>query len=229
MNSLNSTAQDAAILLRELGVYEVTKGVWAFSDSGIANHCYIHHSRQPVALAAYAAVNTTFAAGRFPGYTLIDLVDKVPCMDGAEYAALATICGAPPPAYPSARQRGAIFGTTAWEVVADYGLEPCFVEVKPFGTDGSHYSMRPRGYDCASGEPIPADLKAMRKAYRGMTSLQQVMTLTLMHLYSQGPDRFYLTGGCPTKILAADALAILRENGIALAKWGRLVTHYAGW
>ncbi|MCF5381997.1 hypothetical protein GIW05_00475 [Pseudomonas syringae] len=228
MNSLNSTALDAANLLRELGVYEVTKGVWAFSDSDTANHSYIHHSRLPVALAAYAAVNPTFGAGRFPGYTLIDLVDKVPCMDGAEYAALAIICGAPPPVYPSSTQRADIFGTAAWEVVADYGLEQCFMEVTPFGSPGSHYAMRPRGYDCAS-EPIPADLKAMRKAYRGMTPLQQVMTLTLMHLYSQGPDRYYLTGGCPTKMPAAAALTILREDGIALAKWGRLVTHYAGW
>nr|WP_192963434.1 hypothetical protein [Pseudomonas fluorescens]CEK42268.1 hypothetical protein PQBR57_0315 [Pseudomonas fluorescens SBW25] len=229
MQSLFNTAKDAALLLRELGVYEVSSGVWAFSDTDIASYSYVSHSRLPVALAAYAAVNPIFAAGRFPGYTLIDLVDKVPNMDGAEYAALAAICGAPPPIYPSTRQRAAIFGTTAWEVVADYGLEPCFVEVKPFGSEGSHYSMRPRGYECASGEPIPADLKAMRKAYRGMTPLQQVMTLTLMHLYSQGPDRYYLTGGCPTKILAADAFTILRDDGVALTKWGRLVTHYAGW
>lgn len=229
MNSLNSTAKDAVILLRELGVYEATKGIWAFFDMDTASHSYIHHSRLPVALAAYAAIDPTFAKGRFPGYTLVDLVDKIPCMDGAEYTALAMICGAPAPVYPSAEQRGRIFGTTAWEVVADYGLEPCFMEVKPYGTEGSHYTMRPRGYVHASGEPIPDDLKAMRKAYRSMTPLQQVMTLTLMHLYCQGPDRYYLTGGCPTKIPAADALAILREDGVALSKWGRLVSHYAGW
>lgn len=229
MNSLNDTATGAAALLRELGVYEVTKGVWAFSDMEAASHSYIHHSRKPVALAAYAAVDPTFARGRFPGYTLIELVDKMPSLDGYEYTALAHICGAPAPAYPSVQKRGAVFGTTAWEVVAEYGLEPVFMQVSPYGSDGSHYTMRPRGYEHASGEPIPGDLKAMRKAYRGMTPLQQVMTLTLMHLYCQGPDAYYLTGGCPTKIHAADALAILGKDGIALSKWGRLVSHYAGW
>ena len=69
----------------------------------------------------------------------------------------------------------------------------------------------------------------MRSAYKGMTPLQQVMTLTLLHLYSQGPDKFYLTRGCPTKIPAADAVAILSEDGVALSKWGRLLSHYAGW
>nr|WP_181718383.1 hypothetical protein [Pseudomonas monteilii] len=49
-----------------------------------------------------------------------------------------------------------------------------------------------------------------------------------MHLYNQGKDNVYLTGGCPTKILAAEALTILRDNS-ALADWGHLVSHYAGW
>lgn len=229
MNSLNDYSYGATALLRELGVYEVTNGVWAFSDVATASSGYIHHSRVPVAMAAYAAVDPTFARGRFPGYTLIDLVDKMPSLDGYEYTALAQVCGAPEPAYPSVQKRVAIFGASAWEVVTDYGLDPCFMKVEPYGSEGSHYTMRPRGYVHASGEPIPADLKAMRKAYRSMTPLQQVMTLTLMHLYCQGPDRYYLTGGCPTKIPAADALATLREDGIALSKWGRLVSHYAGW
>lgn len=229
MNSLSETATSAASLLRELGVYEVTNGVWAFTDFDTPREGYIHHAHKPVAMAAYTAVDPVFAGSRFPGYTLIDLIDKVPSMDGAEYTALAKVCGAPAPAYPCSKERAATFGDLAWEVVADYGLEPCFMEVDPFGTEGRHYAMRPRGYEPATGEPIADDLRAMRKAYRGMTPLQQIMTLTLMHLYCQGPDRFYLTGGCPTKISAADALVILREDGIALSKWGRLISHYAGW
>ncbi|NVL49898.1 hypothetical protein F2S72_09110 [Pseudomonas syringae pv. actinidiae] len=229
MESFKSIASDAAIILRDLGVYEVANGIWAFTDVGIASHGHVHHSRLPVALAAYAAVDPTFAAGRFPGYTLADLVDKVPLMDGAEYAALARICRSLPPAYPSADTRGAIFGTAAWEVVAEFGLEGCFIEVAPYGTQGSHYTMRPRGYDYNAWEKLPDQLKAMRKSYRAMSPLQQVMVLTLMHLYSQGPDKHFLTGGCPTKIPASTALSILRQNGDALAKWGKLVTHYAGW
>ena len=229
MSSLYDIATGSATQLRELGVYEVTKGVWAFTDVGKASQGYLHHSHKPVALVAYAVVDPIFARGRFPGYALTDLVDKIPCLDGDEYAALSKVCGAPPPAYPSAKKRAEIFGNLAWEIVADYGLEPCFMEVDPFGDEGRHYAMRPRGYEPAGGTPIEADLKAMRSAYKGMTPLQQVMTLTLLHLYSQGPDKFYLTRGCPTKIPAADAVAILSEDGVALSKWGRLLSHYAGW
>jgi hypothetical protein len=62
-----------------------------------------------------------------------------------------------------------------------------------------------------------------------MSPLKQIMVLTIMHLYCQGKDKTFLIGGCPTKILAAEALAILRSNGSALPTWGRLVSHYAGW
>lgn len=67
----------------------------------------------------------------------------------------------------------------------------------------------------------------MRKCYRGMTPLQKVMTLTILHLYRQGKDKIFLKG-CQTKIPAAEALTILRANA-ALPIWGHLVSHYAGW
>jgi len=94
MIATSSYLADAAEILTALGVHQVSPGVWAFTDIQTASGTYIHHSQQPVALAAYAAVNTTFAAGRFPGYALVNLVDKVPSMDYAEYAALAMVCGA---------------------------------------------------------------------------------------------------------------------------------------
>lgn len=55
-------------LLSEIGVHQPSAGVWAFTNAHTASHSYIHHSREPVALAAYAAVNATFAAGRFPDW-----------------------------------------------------------------------------------------------------------------------------------------------------------------
>ncbi|MHA6181622.1 hypothetical protein [Pseudomonas mohnii] len=61
-----------------------------------------------------------------------------------------------------------------------------------------------------------------------MSPLQQIMVLTIMHLYNQGEDKIFLTGGCPTKIPAAEAMDILRSNGLALSAWGYMVTHYAG-
>lgn len=218
-------------LLSEIGVHQLSEGVWAFTDVHTASQAYIHHSREPVALAAYAAVNSTFAAGRFPDWALVDMVDKVPCMDGAEHTALAMVCGASIPTFPSASARGNIFGQAVWDIVEAYSLEACFEHVaRAYGSPGRRYNLRPRGFDWAGGEePIPEELKAMRKSYRAMSPLQQIMVLTIMHLYCPGKDKTYLTGGCPTKIPAAEAMNILRSNGPALSAWGHLVTHYAGW
>jgi hypothetical protein len=224
-------ADQAKDLLSEIGVHQLSEGVWAFTDIHTASQAYIHHSLQPAALAAYAAVNTTFAAGRFPNWALVDMVDKVPCMDGSELTAMAMVCGAPIPTFSSASERGNIFGQAVWGIVEAYSLEGCFEYVeRAYGCEGSHYNLRPRGFDWAGGEePVPEYLKAMRKSYRAMSPLQQIMVLTIMHLYNQGKDKTYLTGGCPTKIPAAEAMDILRRNGSALSAWGHMVTHYAGW
>lgn len=227
----NNYVAQAKGLLSEIGVHQLSEGVWAFTDVHTASQAYIHHSAKPAALAAYAAVNPTFAAGRFPGWALVDMVDKVPCMDGAEHTALAMACGASIPTFSSASERGNIFGQAVWGIVEAYALEGCFERVeRAYGSQGSHYNLRPRGFDWANGEGhAPEALKAMRKSYRGMSPLQQIMVLTVMHLYNQGKDKFFLTGGCPTKIPAAEAMSILRSNGPALSAWGHLVTHYAGW
>lgn len=220
---------DAVSLLNELGVYRTSADTWAFTDIQTASSCYIHHSQTPVAVAAYASVDPIFAAGRIPNYTLVDLVDKTPCMDGVEYTALAMICGAEPPILPSADLRGEIFGNTAWRIVDEYQLESCFIQVTPYGSQGRHFAMRPQGYDYKQSLPIPSLLKAMRKSYRSMEPVQQIMVLTLLHLYCPGPDKFFLTGGCPTRILAARALEVLRRDDQALKTWAQLVCHYAGW
>ncbi|MGB6215609.1 hypothetical protein [Pseudomonas mandelii] len=227
----NNYVDQAKCLLSEIGVHLPSAGVWAFTNVHTATQAYIHHSREPVALSAYAAVNATFAAGRFPGWALVDMVDKVPCMDGAELTALSMVCGASIPTLPSASARGNIFGQAVWDIVDAYSLEGCFEYVeRAYGSDGSHYNLRPRGLDWAGGEePIPEALKAMRKSYRAMSPLHQIMVLTIMHLYCQGKDKTYLTGGCPTKIPAAQAMNILRSDGPALSAWGHMVTHYAGW
>ncbi|WP_447802048.1 hypothetical protein [Pseudomonas serbica] len=227
----NTYVAEAQRLLWSIGVHQLSEGAWAFTDVHTASQAYIHHSLQPVALAAYAAVNATFAAGRFPGWALVDMVDKVPCMDGAELTTLSMVCGASIPTFSFASERGNIFGQAVWGIVKAYSLEGCFEHVEPaYGSEGSHYNLRPRGFDWAGGEePVPEYLKAMRKSYRAMSPLQQIMVLTIMHLYNQGKDKTYLTGGCPTKIPAAEAMDILRRNGPALSAWGRMVTHYAGW
>lgn len=220
----------AIALLAEIGVHQLAHSVWAFTDVDTASHAYIHHSRKPVALAAYAVVNPTFAAGRFAGYTLADMVDKAPSMDYAEYAALAMVCGASTPSFSSSKHRAEIFGNAVWAIIEGYSLGACFERVRTYGTEGTHYQLRPRGYNWdGDREAQPEALKAMRKSYRAMTPLQQVMVLTIMHLYCQGKDKYHLTGGCPTKIPAADAIGLLKGNDQALAAWGHLVSHYAGW
>lgn len=216
--------------LAEIGVQILPTGQFAFTDVETASHSYVHHSTVPAALVAYSAVNTTFAAGRFPGLTLIDILHKVPCMDAEEFTALALACGAEAPTFASSAQRLQVFGQMLISILDTYQLHGCFERVKPYGSEGLHYSVRPIGFDWAgTWEVVDERMKAMRKCYRSMTPLQQVMTLTVLHLYRPEKDRLFLVGGCPTKILAADAMRILQTDGQAAADWGRLVSHYAGW
>jgi len=215
--------------LAEIGIHILPTGQFAFTDIGTASEAYVHHTTMPAALAAYAAVDPTFAGGRFPGLTLTKLVDKVPSMDGEEYTALALACGAEAPTFESSEHRQRVFGQVLLDIMERYELWGCFERVKPYGSEGDHYSVRPIGFDWARNwEPVPERLKAMRKAYRSMTPVQQVMALTVLHLYRQGTDTRFLVGGCPTKILAADAMKVLQSNSAA-AVWGNLVSHYAGW
>lgn len=230
MIGTHSYVPQAKELLRDIGIRQLSQGVLEFTDVHTASEGYVHHSVLPAAFTAYAVVNTTFAAGRFPGLTLVDLVDKVCCMDIVEATALALACGLPAPAFASADVRAGIFGQAVWKIVEDYSLDACFVRSEGAVGNGDHFNLKPRGLKYEGDwSPVPERLKAMRKSYRTMTPLQQVMVLTIMHLYRQGKDRTFLTGGCPTKILAADAMKILRDDGTALSTWGHLVSHYAGW
>ncbi|WP_237140664.1 hypothetical protein [Pseudomonas silesiensis] len=150
----NYVAQ-AKAYLTAIGVHQLSEGVWVFTDVHTASQAYIHHSLQPVALAVYAAVNPTFAAGRFPNWALVDMVDKVPCKDGTELTALAMVCGASIPMLSNASERGNIFGQAVWGIVEAYSLEGCFEHVeRAYGSEGSHYNLRPRGFDWAGDESL---------------------------------------------------------------------------
>jgi hypothetical protein len=149
----NNYLAKAKRLLSEIGAHQLSERVWAFTDAHIVSQAYIHHSLHPVALAAYAAVNPTLAAGRFPNWALVDMVDKVPCMDGAELTALSMVCGASIPTFPSASERGNIFGQAVWGFVEAYSLEGCFEHVeRAFGSQGSHYNLRPCGLAASIGQ-----------------------------------------------------------------------------
>ncbi|GLO16065.1 hypothetical protein PPUJ20028_46510 [Pseudomonas putida] len=88
--------------------------------------------------------------------------------------------------------------------------------------------MRPQGFDYDQSEPIPERLEAMRKSYRSMEPVQQIMVLTLLHLYLEERDKIFLIGGSPTKISVVEALEALRQDTQAFKIWAHLVSHYAG-
>lgn len=74
----------------------------------------------------------TFAAGSVPGYTLIDLVEEVRCMDVTVNAALAMLCQVSPPIDLSPVERGGKFGEIAWRMVKKYELDACFTKSRPW-------------------------------------------------------------------------------------------------
>ncbi len=226
---MDNYLEDAGHLLSKWGVQHVTENVWAFTDVATASRAYIHHSSWPAALCAYSAVDPIFAGGRFPDETLIALCHKVPSMDGAELTALALACGAPTPVFDS-QKSPVLFGKALWDIINTYDLGAIFERVSNTHSLGDHYTCRPRGMDwMGSQDPIPEALKPMRKAYKALDPVRQVMALTILHLYLSRPDKYFLLGGCPTKIRAADAIDVLRQHDRALSRWGHLISHYSGW
>src|SRR5262249_39267747 len=91
MQTKSTGAAETAALLQTFGL-ELSAG--DLTDFALAESSYIHHSTVPVAVAAMAVVSPTFAPGRFPKLRPVDVVTKVPAMDGREMHALATVCGA---------------------------------------------------------------------------------------------------------------------------------------
>lgn len=220
---------DARKLLQDWGVDQIAFGAWAFTDVATASRAYVHHSAWPAALCAYAAVDATFARGRFPDRYLTEMMHKIPSMDGVERTAMAFACGAPAPDLTGHAM--IVFGEAVWANVTQYGLEEIFEHVHTDHAPGAHYHLRPRGIDWLEpGRPTnPAKLKAMRAAYKGLSPLRQVMALSILHLYLTRPDKNFLLGGCPTKVHGADAYRRLDNDGQALADWAHMVTHYHGW
>lgn len=125
-------------LLKSFGVQQTPDGTWEIFDHRKARSAYVHHSQQPCAQAAFSAADAEFASERFPGYTLIDLVDKIPSLDYAEYAALAMACESQVPSFAGSDARAAIFGRVVWQIVHIYKLDGCFERVEQSGRNGDH-------------------------------------------------------------------------------------------
>ncbi|HCF2447129.1 TPA: hypothetical protein NIA45_004798 [Pseudomonas aeruginosa] len=231
-NSIRKYVDQAKVILQEIGVVSNAAGdAWVFTDYDTPRYADIRHSATPAAVAALATVNLEVARIRFPGLLLSDLMHIVPSMDLAEATAMAMVCGVSAPIVESQEQRAHVFGKVVWQVIEAYGLDGCFMWV-PQRDSGQpeHMYLRPRGCDWERDySEIPADLKKMRQCYRAMTPLQQLMTLSILHLYLTRKDTVFLLGGCPTKLLAVDALEQLQDNPVAMAYWASMVSSYAYW
>ena len=168
-----------------------------------------------------AVASPTFARGRFPKLRLVDVVAKVPVMDGREIRALATVCGA----NIDGSSRAPAFAAHLLDIIARYELDAFFTRVPDRAVNG--IDVRPRGIDWRTEQ---VDAKAMaewRCAYKALPRVRQMMVATIIWLYRGEPDKTWLAR-LPSTWHAADAVAALVEAG-ALRDWGRLVALYPGW
>lgn len=193
-----------------------------------AETAYIHHSQVPVALIGYALISPTFAQGRFPALSFLDLIRKRPALDEIEACAVATVCGLdlPPPYWGQPEP----FGAHLWQVIERYNLEPFFDRVsRPFGNRGEHYRMRPRGFEWAQPDnpEIPGALKKWRTQYRQLSPPRQLLVATILQLYLQKDDAIWMVR-VPKKWHAAEGIALLKASG-CLADWAKLYSLYPGW
>lgn len=218
---------EVAQLLDDLGLAIGTHQV-EIVDFNQAETVYVHHTSVPVAVTAYALVSPTFARGKFPKFTFIDLIHKIPSMDERESLALAAVCGVDvtPPFWGNPIP----FGKAIWDVIAHYELGAFFEHVeRPYGSVGEHFHMRPRGFawDDPEQPEIPEVLQQWRRDYRALPPVRQLMVATVLQLYRQGPDTYWMVR-VPKSWHAAEAIDILRAGG-ALQDWCRLCATYPGW
>jgi hypothetical protein len=206
-----------------LGTYQVE-----LVDIHQAETAYIHHSLVPVAVVGYAQVSPTFATGRFPKFTFIDLIHKRPSMDEIEARALAAVCGLD--LEPGSWSNPEPFGTHLWSMIERFDLGAFFQRVdRPYGSRGEHYYMRPRGFDWGNPDnpEIPGALEQWRADYRKLPPYRQLLVATILQLYFQSEDTYWMVR-VPKKWHAAEGVDILQANG-ALQDWARLYVLYPGW
>ncbi len=209
-------------LLAEFGVELQPGGTLEFSAMDMAESCYIHHTRMPVAIAAFARISPAFARGRFPKTRLVDVVAQRPGMDADEAVALAAVCGAT--VQPPFWSHPGPFTEHLLDILERYRMDVFFRRDCP---GENHYAIRPRGFDWSTDEEAPAEMKAWRAGYKALPVCRQMMVATVLWLYRGGQDKTWL-GRLPCAWHAADAIPVLRVTG-HLADWARLVALYSGW
>ncbi|CAM5525151.1 hypothetical protein TMEC54S_00157 [Thauera mechernichensis] len=218
---------DVAALLDSLGLAIGTHQV-EIIDFPQAESAYVHHTRIPVAAVGYALVSPTFAQGRFPKLTFIELIHKLPAMDEIEACTLAAVCNVEvqPPFWSNPEP----FGIHLWAMIERYDLGAFFQRVEhPYGSRGDHFLMRPRGFEWADPDnpEIPGALDQWRAEYRKLPPYRQLLVATILQLYLQRDDEYWMRR-VPKTWHAAQGIAILKEHGV-LHDWGKLCALYPGW
>ena len=214
--------------LESLGIEIDAGGVVLFSDLERATNCYIHHTSQPAAAAAYSIVSPVFARGRFPNYTLINLLRKRPSMDAVEILALEAVCNAP---LELPQWNGGLkFFNQLLKVLEQHDLWDFFVRT-PLGRRPveDHHCIRPIGFDFTLPDQpeIPGALKEWRTKYRLLSPVRQMMVATVLTLYLTRDDKHWMIR-VPKTWHVADSIGLMRSKG-CLADWARLVGLYPGW
>ena len=221
----DARAAETASPLESFGIELSAGGLVVMTDFAKAESAYIHHSSVPVAVVAMAVASPTFARGRFPKLRLVDVVAKVPVMDGREIRALATVCGANIDSLPEGSGRAPAFAAHLLDVIARYEFDAFFLRDPSQSING--IDVRPRGFVYRTSQVDARAMAEWRRAYRTLPPTRQMMVATIIWLYRGEPDKTWLAR-LPSTWHAADAIAALVEAG-ALRDWGRLVALYPGW
>jgi hypothetical protein len=220
MLSVIDTPVQTPELLKNLGVELTPSGDVVMSDFARAENCYIHHSTEPVAAVAFALVSPAFSRGRFPSMRLVDLVTRVPYLDGSGAVALAALVNVEIPSYRSAH----LFVEHLHNFIDRYELEAFFVTgQQPIqGID-----VRPRGVDWRTEKADPAAMAAWRRAYKNLSPNRQMLVATVIWLYRGRRDKTWMQR-LPCSWHSADSIVVLKDAG-SLRDWCKLVALYPGW
>ncbi|NHQ86845.1 hypothetical protein HA050_12020 [Iodobacter sp. HSC-16F04] len=214
-------------ILDQFGLVIGLGGQTEIVDFYLAGECYVHHSSMPTALAGFTMVSPEFALGRFPKVSFIDFIQKRPAMDEREILAFAAVCGidVSPPFWSNPEP----FAKHLWDVIARHQLDVFFERVEGDSRLGDHYCMRPRGGNWTDPDQpeLPNVLSQWRAEFRLLSLTKQLMVATILQLYRQGPDHYWMVR-VPKKWHACEGINELKKSD-ALGDWARLYALYPGW
>lgn len=222
-SGMHQYTNDVRKLLDDLGLSLPRPGCPELLDYTQAETCYVHHSSVPTATVGYALVSSTFARGKFPKLTFIDMMDKRASMDEREVCALADLCGADvtPPFWGNPRP----FTEQLFRIIEKYDLWALFAR-DDRAEKGTPFEIRPLG---SNEEEASAEvLKKWRAEFKKLPEVRKMMVLSILGLYNANALKNHWLYRVPKPWHAAYGIDVLREAN-ALADWAKLYATYSGW